>query len=231
MSAEPRRWNSAGASPSRLICSLTHCLRLYPTLRNLHLYAGLFVSPCIVVFALSVFFLVHSWIPGAKNPSTTRTASNLVFPETLETAKGREQVEALRVVLDRLNVRGEIGFVRYVPRERRFVLPVTQPGRQTTVELQLATRTASIATTTTGLADAMVYLHKMPGPHNVSIRGNSPHVQGWRWLADATVYLLLFVSVSGVYLWAVLKAERRVGLSLLAAGALSFGGLVYALIA
>ncbi len=206
-------------------------MRAYPTVRNLHLYVGLFLSPFIVVFSVSVFFLVHSWIPGAKQAPVTRTATEVVFPENAETAKGREQIAALRSVLDGLNVRGEIGFVRYSPRDRRFVLPVTQPGRQTTVEFNVALRTASISTSATGIADAMVYLHKMPGPHNVSIRGNSLHVQVWRWLADATVYLLLFVSVSGIYLWAVLKAERRVGLGLLAAGALTFGGLIYALIA
>ena len=206
-------------------------MRAYPTFRNLHLYAGLFLSPFIVVFAVSVFFLVHSWIPGARPVPVKRTATDVVLPENLETAKGREQIIALRSVLDGLNVRGEIGFVRYVPRDRRFVLPVLQPGQQTTVELNVATRTAAISTSTTGIADAMVYLHKMPGPHNVSIRGNSLHVQVWRWLADATVYLVLFVSVSGIYLWAVLKAERRVGLGLLVAGALSLGSLIYALIA
>ena len=79
--------------------------------------------------------------------------------------------------------------------------------------------------------DATVLLHKMPGPHNVAIRGNTTFMQVWRWLADATVYLLMFLSVSGVYLWAVLRSERRVGLALLAAGALSFAGLVYAVIA
>ncbi len=203
----------------------------YPTLRNLHLNVGLFLSPFIVIFSVSVFFLVHSWIPGAKQAPATRIVTDVVFPENVESAKGHEQIAALRSVLDRLNVRGEIGFVRYIPRDRRFVLPVTQPGRQTAVELNVGARTASIATNATGIADAMVYLHKMPGPHNVAIRGNTFHVQVWRWLADATVYLLLFVSVSGIYLWAVLKADRRVGLSLLAAGALSFGGLIYALIA
>jgi hypothetical protein len=192
---------------------------------------GLFASPFIALFAVSVFFLVHSWIPGARRVPVVRTASNLIWPENLETARGREQITAIRHMLDSIDVRGEIGFVRFVPRERRFVIPVTQPGAQTTVELFLDQQTASIATTTTGMADALVYLHKMPGPHNVSIRGNSPHVQVWRWFADATVYLVLFVSLTGVYLWAVLKAERRVGLSLLAAGALSVGGLVYALIA
>jgi hypothetical protein len=108
---------------------------------------------------------------------------------------------------------------------------VTQPRRQATVELRLADRTATITEGRTGIADAMVYLHKMPGPHNVNIRGNSAHVTAWRWFADGTVYLLLFVSASGVYLWAVLKAERRIGLGLLAVGAGSMGGVIYALVA
>ena len=47
--------------------------------------------------------------------------------------------------------------------------------------------------------------------------------------ADATVYLLLFLSLSGVYLWTMLRAERRVGVILLSAGAVSFFGIVYAL--
>jgi hypothetical protein len=206
-------------------------LRAYPTLRSLHLYLGLFVSPFVVVFAASVIFLVHSWLPGSKASATTRTVANVAIPETAETAKGREQVVALRPVLDGLGVRGEIGFIRYVPRDRRITMPVTQPGRQTTVELRLAERAATITESRTGIADAMTYLHKMPGPHNVNIRGNSPHVTAWRWFADGTVYLLLLVSATGIYLWAVLKAERRIGLGLLAAGALSMGGVIYALIA
>ena len=64
------------------------------------------------------------------------------------------------------------------------------------------------------LGDALVYLHKMPGPHNVDVRGNSPLMRWWRVLADATAYLTLFITVSGIYLWVALKAERRVGLVL-----------------
>lgn len=209
----------------------TPILRAYPILRDLHLYLGLFVSPFVALFAVSVFFLVHSWVPGGKSAPAVRTVSDVDFPQGLESAKGLDQIAALRQVLDGLAVSGEIGYVRYIPRERRFVLPVTRPGEQSTVELFLERRAASISTVRAGVADAMVYLHKMPGPHNVSIRGNSPHVQAWRWFADATVYFLLLVSVTGVYLWAILKAERRVGLGLLGAGALSFGGLIYALVA
>lgn len=206
-------------------------MRVYPIFRSIHLFFGLFVTPFVVVFAVSVFFLVHSWLPGSGDAATKRTVGDVRFPEGLETAKGPAQVAAIREVLNQLKVRGEIGFIRYSPQQRRFNLPVSQPGRETQVEIQLATRTATVSRRSTGLADAMVYLHKMPGPHNVVLRGNSTHIVAWRWLADATVYLILLVLTTGVYLWAVLKAERRTGLILFGVGAFSCGGLIYALLA
>jgi hypothetical protein len=68
-------------------------------------------------------------------------------------------------------------------------------------------------------------------PHNAAVRGNWVYTRLWSWLTDATVYMLLLISVTGVYLWAVLKAERRIGLVLLGAGALSFAGAIYAIVA
>jgi hypothetical protein len=50
----------------------------------------------------------------------------------------------------------------------------------------------------------------------------------WRGFADATVYLTLFISISGIYLWYMLRAERKVGLLLLLAGTLTFFGIAYA---
>jgi hypothetical protein len=62
---------------------------------------------------------------------------------------------------------------------------------------------------------------------NVAIRGNWIGTQLWRVLADATIYLLLFVSLSGIYLWWAIKAERRIGMTLLATGVATFFGLIY----
>ena len=205
--------------------------RVHAFVRELHLYLGLFVSPFVIVFALSAVFLVHAWVPASSAPPERRTATDVPIPPDFEKLKGREQLAAARAVLDRLGIHGEIGFIRQFPRDRRVLLPVTLPGRETTVELSLATRSAVISSHPTGLGDATVFLHKMPGPHNVSLRGNSGFMRVWRWLADASVYLVLFLSLSGLYLWAALKAERRAGLALLAAGAVSIGGLVYALVA
>ena len=103
------------------------------------------------------------------------------------------------------------------------------PGRETTVDLDYAQRVATITPRDTGLAEAFVYLHKSPGPHLALIRGNWAITRIWRFLADAAVYVLLFLSLSGIYLWTVLRAERTVGLVLIGLGAMSFFGIVYAL--
>ena len=73
-----------------------------------------------------------------------------------------------------------------------------------------------------------MYLHMKPGPPNLAMQGNSSPMRLWAWLADATVYLLLFATASGVYLWLLLRAERKAGLAFLGVGALSFAVAVLA---
>jgi len=204
--------------------------RFYRLLRDLHLYLGLFISPFVLVFAISVFFLVHAWRPGfASGTSTTRAVSELPLPGDLQSLSGRPLIDALKPALEKVGVRGEVGFVRHLVKEEKLIIPVTIPGRETTVTISIVSREATIVTRETGLADSLVTLHKSPGQHGPAIRMNWFYMKAWRWMADATVYLTLFISVSGIYLWYVLRAERSVGLFLLLAGALSFFGMAYVL--
>lgn len=205
--------------------------RFYRIIRDLHLFLGLFISPFVLVFSISVFFLVHSWLPSIGSATSTKRAVSVSpLPEGLQTLSGRPLIEALKPVLEKAGVRGEVGFVRHVVKEEKLVIPVIIPGRETTVSLSLGNGEATIETRETGLADALVTLHKSPGQHGPDIRMNWFYMKAWRWMADATVYLILFISVSGIYLWYVLRAERAAGLILLCAGALSFFGMAYALI-
>jgi len=204
--------------------------RFYWLIRDLHMFLGLFISPFVLVFAISVFFLVHTLRPRiASETSTTRIVSGLPLPENLQMLSGRPLIDALKPILEKAEVPGEVGFVRHMVKEEQLIIPVTIPGRETTVSIHIASREATIVTRETGLADALVTLHKSPGQHGPNIRMNWFYMKAWRWLADATVYLILFISVSGVYLWHVLRAERSVGFILLFAGALSFFGMAYAL--
>ena len=203
--------------------------RLYSVIRDLHLYVGLFISPFILVFAVSAFYFVHG-IAQRQGPRPTdgaRTVGNLRIPPDVAVMQGRARVDALRPVLEQLGVFGEVDFVRHVTSERRLIVPVRLPDRDTLVSLDYEQKTATITSRGHGLTDALVYLHKMPGPHNADVRGNSTLIRAWRILADAVTYLFLFLTLSGIYLWLVLRAERRVGLLLILAGAGTFWGLVY----
>jgi hypothetical protein len=188
----------------------------------------LFISPFILVFAVSVFFLVHRMSPNAAVP-TKSTLSNLSLPPDLENLSGRLLVDRLIPVLKQDGIEGEFGWIQHFPKEHRFVIPITVPGRDTTVTLDVNKREASVEERVTGLADALIVLHMAPGPHMPGIRKNWIYMLAWSWLADATVYLTLFITVSGIYLWYVLRSERKVGMTLLIAGAASFLGMVYAL--
>ena len=202
--------------------------RFYRLTRDLHLYLGLFISPSVLVFCISVFFLVHSWIPKlAPESSSTRVVSALALPGDLQKLSGRPLIDALKPILETMNVPGEIGFVRRMVKEEKLIIPVSIPGRATTVTINLASREATIVTRETGLADALITLHKSPGQHGADIRMNWFFMKAWRWFADATVYLTLFISVSGIYLWYVLRAERKIGFILLFAGTLTFFGIAY----
>ena len=202
---------------------------LYRWLRDLHLYFGLFISPFVLLFAVSVFYLNHgNLLPGADRP--IETYRNLTIPEGFDRLKGRDAVDRARALLPQIGVQGEIGYLRYVPTDRHLVFPVSKAGSEATVDVDLAGRTATVKRRHMGAWESLSYLHKMPGPHNVAIRGNWIGTQAWRVLADATIYLLLFISVSGIYLWWAIKAERRIGLSLLTAGAVTLVGLIYVVV-
>ncbi len=201
----------------------------YVWTRDLHLYLGLFLSPFVLVFGISTVVLNHPALApaGAGQALHEMTAA---VPPGLEKLEGIERLEALKSVMRQAGVSGEINFVRYMPKENRMIVPVLKPGQDTTLDLNLATGRLQVERRNTGLRDALVYLHKSPGPHNAAVRGNWVYTRVWSWLTDATVYMLLLISISGVYLWAVLKAERNIGLVLLAAGALSFAGVIYAIL-
>lgn len=206
--------------------------RFHLVTRDLHLYLGLFISPFILVFAFSVFVLLHGAAGGLgrDSPAVSRTVSGVRLPAGVETLQGRARLDAVRPVLDSLGVSGEIDFIRHVPRERRLVIPVTVPGRAVTVTLAYDEGVAVVSSRAQPFGEALAYLHRMPGPHNVELRGNALFMRLWRVLADATAYVLVFVTVSGVYLWTALRAERRIGLALLLAGAVSFYALVHAVV-
>jgi hypothetical protein len=202
----------------------------YRWLRDLHLYFGLFISPFILLFAASVFFINHAKV-ATDRVTSVETFHDLNIPEDIESARGPAAIVGAKQILQQVRGTGEIGFTRFVAKSRHFIFPVSKPGLEMTVDVNLDARSAAVSRRETSVWEGLGYLHKMPGPHNVAIRGNWIATRVWRWFADATIYLTMFISLSGIYLWWVLKAERRIGFTLLGLGAVTFFGLIYAVLA
>lgn len=196
-------------------------------IRALHLYLGLFISPFVLVYAVTAILFVHAWLPwgGAANGEPrARTARVSVRADS-------SSLEMARQVRAQIGVTGEIDYVSRDEEAQRLSFPIHAPGRRASVEVDLRTGLARVQERETGVWDGAVWLHRMPGPHNAAIRGNWLLTRAWGWMADATAYLLLFLSATGVFLWSVIRAERKAGLLCLGSGALSFVLLVLALVA
>jgi hypothetical protein len=190
---------------------------LYDWTRRLHFYFGLFVSPFILIFSVSTIMLNHGWQPVPQEFTYTVP---LPIDESL---KGAQLVSQLT---SQLNLRGEI-IGNGVVRDNKTMIVVMRPGATRRIVVDTKARQAEVTLRTFGFLDTMRYLHMNPGPHKPTrwIFGKL-----WGWVADTTVYLTLFLTVSGVFMWLVLKSERRLGLLALGAGCLSFGASTYALL-
>jgi hypothetical protein len=197
-------------------------------MRDLHFYLGLFVCPAILVFAVSTLLLNHPQRPARDAASAGTPPKQVVGIEVPDKMGTLEQA---RAILRQLEITGEIDYIQHDAKAERLVIPVTKPGQRIQVEIDLRARTATVERQDQGLAAALIYLHKMPGPHNAKFRGNWVYTVWWALLADAVVYGILMLTGSGLYLWWRLKAERKLGWVLLGTGALTTVLLVFAICA
>lgn len=191
-------------------------------IHTLHLYFGLYLSPFILVFSISVLLFNHNGFLNRINPVKTlpeiRTRlDSIPYNATdLGTAKA---------IIKKLGIKGEIDFI--AKNARGITFPVRVPGLKTLVEINTSTKNVLITRQQEGSLRGMSYLHIMPGQHNAKIRGNSVFIKIWRKIADAVVYLLLFITTSGIILWYILKSERKPGVYAAILGVLIFTGFLF----
>jgi len=195
--------------------------KYYPLIRKLHLYFGLFISPFVLIFSFSVLAINHErlldkfapvkYLPEIKTKldKIPYDTSDLIFAKAISR---------------KLGIDGEIDFIS--KGKDYITFPVNKPGLKTLIKINTLTDSVFITREQQGSIRAMNYLHKMPGPHNEKIRGNTIFLKIWSMLADAVVYTLLFLTVSGVFLWYFLKIERNLGLFVLTMGMVFFTGLL-----
>jgi len=130
--------------------------------------------------------------------------------------------------MQQVGISGEIRNI--FKRRNRLTIPVMKPGYNASIQVDLETGIAVVEERELNFWDGLMYLHKSPGPHVAKIRGNWIFTRIWAFLVDGVVYFVLFISASGIYLWLVLKAERKTGLIVMGAGCFTFAAIVMALV-
>ena len=195
--------------------------KYYPLVRSLHLYFGLFISPFILIFSISALVFNHVGFLNRMSPVKSLPEIRIKLDEI---PYDTTDLGTAKAIISKLGIVGEIDFIS--KNNSRISFPVNKPGLKTRVEVNTLTDSVVITMQMEGSMRAMSYLHLMPGQHNVQIRGNSVFLKIWRLIADAVVYLVMFLTVSGIFLWYFLKGERKTGLYSIIIGVLFFTGLL-----
>ena len=107
-------------------------------IRDLHLYFGLFISPFVLIFAVSTLLLNHTWKPWGTRADAE--ARKTVMP--VEIPEETEGIDLAKAIMRQVGISGEI---RYIHRRKgSLVIPVMKPGRNTTIKVDLENRTAQV---------------------------------------------------------------------------------------
>lgn len=184
---------------------------------ELHSYFGLFISPFIIIFGISVLVLNHLNMVDKVEPTQT------IFERRLKLDRipyGTTDLATGKAIGDLLGITGEIDHV--FKGKDNLSIGIIRPGLETNIKVNTLTDSVSIKQEKKGVLRATAYLHKMPGPHLAQFRKNAWFMKIWSILTDATVYLILFLTVSGIFLWYFLKMERKMGITATAVGAVVF---------
>lgn len=195
--------------------------KYYLSVRALHLYVGLFISPFILIFGISVLVFNHAGFINKLNPVKELPDIKMKLDKV---PYDTSDLSTAKAIIKKLNITGEIDFIS--KNDSSISFPVTRPGLRTYIKVNVNTDSVFITRKNEGTLRSMTYLHSMPGPHNVKLRGNSAFITTWRVIADVAVYFLLFLTVTGIFLWYILKNERLIGFYSIALGLLFFTGLL-----
>ncbi len=204
--------------------------KYYKKIEDIHLYAGLFISPFIIIFSISALILNHDFIDWQEDWQKWTFSVDDNVDETVKFYLPNTditEIDYAKDILKQLNITGEISNI--FGDSISMYIPVTKPGYRISIKADLISGIAYINSEKVNFWKKLIWLHKMPGPHNANIRGNWMYTQLWSSIVDLSVICLFLSSITGIILWFCLKNERNIGLIALLIGFLSIVSLVIGL--
>ncbi len=174
----------------------------YATLRTIHLLCGAFALPALVMYGVSAVQMAHNrWF--AMKPRI-REVEEAMRPGY---ADGRLLA---RDVISRRGLAGEINAIASTP--EGFTARIVVPGTVHEIHYDRATGRTRIRTSVAGVMGMLNRLHHAAGmwPEYVPLRV-------WGVLVGLVSLAILVLGATGIWMWWLRRAERRVGMILIAA--------------
>jgi hypothetical protein len=172
---------------------------MYPLIRNIHLFSGLFCGAFLLMYAVSAVQMAHNqWFNLRPTVKEERFAI---------TASGARPIA--RELMNRYELRGEIAAVRETPGGVAF--RIQRPG--TVYEVEALPGEARVRTSTANFIGMLNRIHHVAG-----VRHEYWLINVWGWLVAVVSIGLFVLGASGIYLWFHIKRERSIGLALLVLG-------------
>jgi hypothetical protein len=202
----------------------------YNLFKEIHFHTGLFISPFILIFAMSAIILNHNFVDWQEDWQEWYFSVNEKVDRTVEIdipSSDNSRMDFAKDIVAQLEISGEIAGI--FGDSIQMYIPVTLPGHRHSIKADLIEGKAYINSSRTSLWKRIIWLHKMPGPHNASIRGNWIKTEIWGSAVDLFVICLLFTSITGIVLWSFFKTERTIGIIALCIGFISIALLIIGL--
>ena len=175
---------------------------MYTIVRNVHLLLASFSLPFLLMYGVSAVQMSHnSWF----------TMKPAVEERDLALTPGRTDGRAIaRDVMDRdRSIRGEITNVQANP--AAVSLRIVVPGTVHEVKYTTASGSAHIRTSVAGAMGMLNRLHHWAGFYH-----EPRSMKAWALFVAMVSAALMLVGATGIYMWFTRRAERRLGLVLLA---------------
>ena len=187
--------------------------------RKLHFYLGLYFLFFLWLFSLTGLMLNHGqWLMSLAANERKETRSET----SIQTPAGTTDAERVNDVMQQLGFQGEIDLPAMQP-SGQLAFNVSRPSDASQVRVDLAQNRASIQHFDNSKWATFRIFHAFSGS-----RFNQPSSQRdwvlttvWVLAMDALAAGLIVMVLGSYYMWYRLKANRRLGVIVLAAGFLS----------
>ncbi len=180
--------------------------------RKLHIYAGLLLLSFTWLFALSGLVLNHSqWKVARFWPERKQVH----FERRVQLSSSASQDQQAQSVMRQLGIFGEVAWPAGKQKPGRLGFQITRPGRIATVSIDTGTGAATVDTISVNAWGILNMLHSFTG-----VRGSDgvnardwALTRAWSFCMDAVCVGLIFMALSGCWIWARSYSSRPAGIS------------------